>query len=155
MNLRSDFNDSIFDGNDVVIDTVSGNDLTGVNSIHDIGDGLLNGGGCTHSSLCSSTVRNAMIWVASANSIISTPTWAYSVSGTISGLTGSVTLQNNDVDNLTVPTDGNFTFATAIDDGGTYSVTVSVQPTGQTCTVTNGSGTINATNVTTVTITCI
>ncbi len=154
LNLRSDLNDNIFDGNDVVIDTVNGNDLTGANGVHDIGDGLFNGGGCTHSSLCSSTVRNAMIWVAAANSIIGTPTWAYTVGGTISGLTGSVTLQNNSADGLIVAADGSFTFATAIDDGGTYSVTVSVQPAGQTCTVTNGSGTINTANVTTVTVAC-
>ena len=61
--------DGIFDGNDVVIDTVNGNDLTGINGVHDIADGFFNGSGCTHSSLCSTIVRSAIIWTASANGI--------------------------------------------------------------------------------------
>lgn len=69
LNLRSDLNDEIFDGNDIVIDTVNGNDLTGSNEVHDIADGFFNGGGCTHSSLCSTTVKMGMIWVAAANGI--------------------------------------------------------------------------------------
>ena len=80
---------------------------------------------------------------------------AYSVGGTVSGLTGTVTLQNNAADALAVETNGSFTFATAVDDGSTYAVTVSTQPTGQSCSVTNGSGTISGANVSNVGVSCV
>ena len=79
----------------------------------------------------------------------------YSVGGAVSGLTSTVTLQNNAADALTVATNGSFTFATNVDDGSTYAVTVSTQPTGQTCSVTNGSGTISGANVTNVGVSCV
>ncbi len=62
-------------------------------------------------------------------------------------------LQNNGGSNLTVSADGNFTFATAINSGAAYAVTVLTQPSGQTCTVASGSGTASA-NVTNVAVTC-
>ena len=67
------------------------------------------------------------------------------VSGRLTGLgTGlSVTLQNNATDPLTVARNGEFAFAKLLDPGDAYSVTVQTQPTGQTCTVSSGSGTIN------------
>ncbi len=52
-----------FTAGDGIIDVVNGNDLTGANGAHDIGDTFFNGPGCTHSSLCSTTViTNAIIW---------------------------------------------------------------------------------------------
>lgn len=78
----------------------------------------------------------------------------YTVGGTISGLSGTVVLQNNAADDLTATEDGSFTFSTAIADGATYEVTVKTNPTGETCTVTNGSGTISGANVTNISITC-
>jgi multisubunit Na+/H+ antiporter MnhB subunit len=78
----------------------------------------------------------------------------YTVGGTISGLTGTLTLLNNGSDALTTSTDGNFTFTTPITDGSTYAVTVQTQPSTQTCTVNNASGTINGANVTNVSVTC-
>jgi len=79
----------------------------------------------------------------------------FSVGGTVSGLTGTVTLQNNGADDLAVAGNGSFTFATAIVNGGAYDVTVSGQPAGQTCSVGNGNGTIAGANVTNVTVTCV
>lgn len=81
----------------------------------------------------------------------------YTVGGTISGLSGTVVLQNNAGDNLTVSANGRFTFATPVASGSDYNVTVVSQPVGQSCAVMNGSGTSSAysmTNVTTVTVTC-
>ena len=60
-------------------------------------------------------------------------TASYTVGGTVSGLTGTVVLQNNGSDNLSVSADGLFTFGTALNNGATYTVTVLTQPTGQTC----------------------
>lgn len=39
----------------------------------------------------------------------------YTIGGTVTGLTGSVELQNNGGDNLSVSTNGGFTFASALD----------------------------------------
>jgi hypothetical protein len=65
-----------------------------------------------------------------------------------------IVLQNNGGDNLTLATNGSFTFATPVT--GAYKVTISTQPSGpaQSCTVTNGSGTASA-NVTNVQVVCI
>ena len=65
-----------------------------------------------------------------------------------------MTLQNNLTDDLVVSANGVFVFATALPDGSTYDVTVLTQPTGQTCDVTNGFGTINGSDVLGVTVTC-
>ncbi len=78
----------------------------------------------------------------------------YTIGGDVSGLTGTVVLQNNAGDNLSVSSDGAFTFATPIDDATTYAVTVFTQPTNQTCAVTSGSGTVSGANVTNVVVTC-
>ncbi len=78
----------------------------------------------------------------------------YSVGGTVSGLTGTVVLQDNGGDNLSVSANGPFTFATALAGGAAYNVTVKTNPTGQTCTISNGSGTIASANVTNIAVTC-
>lgn len=80
----------------------------------------------------------------------------YSVGGTVSGLTGTgLALQNNGAEMLAVTSDGSFTFVTELLDAATYAVTVSIQPTGQSCTVSNGSGSIATADVTNVTVACI
>lgn len=78
----------------------------------------------------------------------------YTIGGTISGLTGTAVLQNNGGDDLTVSSNGSFTFGTALHDSDTYDVIVSDQPEDQTCGVTNGTGTISAANVTNISVTC-
>jgi hypothetical protein len=78
----------------------------------------------------------------------------YTVGGTVTGLTGTVVLQNNGADNLSVGANGAFTFASPLPTGSAYNVTVSTNPTNQTCTVAGGAGTISSANVTNVTVTC-
>ncbi|MCP5513617.1 MAG: DUF1554 domain-containing protein [Leptospiraceae bacterium] len=77
----------------------------------------------------------------------------YSIGGTVTGLTASgLVLQNNAGNDLTVSSGANsFTFSTQVT--GTYAVTVKTQPTGMSCTVSNGSGTATA-NVTNVGVSC-
>ena len=81
----------------------------------------------------------------------------YSVGGIVSGLTGTgLALQNNGGDTLAVAAAATaFTFSTELLDLDTYAVTVSTQPTGQTCTVTNGSGAIAAADVNDVAVDCV
>jgi hypothetical protein len=79
----------------------------------------------------------------------------YSVGGIVSGLSGSVTLQINGGDDLTLNADGTYAFATELADGASYAVTVLTQPATQTCTVSNGSGTLAGADVTNVDVTCV
>src|SRR5207253_2257669 len=82
----------------------------------------------------------------------------HSVGGRVSGLIGTgLVLRNNDGNDLTVSANGTFTFSTAIASGAAYSVTVLTQPTNpsQSCTVTNGSGTVGSANVTNVVVSCV
>ena len=78
----------------------------------------------------------------------------YSVGGTVSGLSGTVVLQDNGGDDLSVTANGSFTFATALASGAAYNVTVKTNPSGQSCTVSNGSGTVGSANVTSVAVSC-
>ncbi|MCI0574524.1 MAG: hypothetical protein L0Y66_27635, partial [Myxococcaceae bacterium] len=79
----------------------------------------------------------------------------YQVRGMMTGLkTGqTVVLKNKGGDDLTVSANGLFTFATKVAFADTYAVTQhAVYPLG--CTVTNGSGTMGASAVTNVSISC-
>ena len=60
---------------------------------------------------------------------------SYSVGGTVSGLSGTVVLQDNGGDDLSVSANGSFTFATPLASGAGYNVTVKTNPSGQSCTV--------------------
>ncbi len=80
---------------------------------------------------------------------------SYAVGGTVSGLTGTVTLQNNSGDDLAIDANGVFEFTAPVTDGDDYAVTVSTQPDGQLCSVTNGAGTIDSADVTDVAVDCV
>ena len=82
--------------------------------------------------------------------------YSFTIGGTVAGLGAgkSVVLLNNGGDALTRNANGGFSFATALASGATYSVTVGTQPVGQTCTVSNGSGTVASANVTNVAVSC-
>jgi uncharacterized delta-60 repeat protein len=80
---------------------------------------------------------------------------AYSVSGTVSGLRGTFVVQNNKADDLTITTNGQFTFITGLSAGSSYAVTVLSNPIGQLCLVSNGSGTIFSANITNVSVSCV
>ncbi|MGB9230201.1 MAG: Ig-like domain repeat protein [Terracidiphilus sp.] len=81
---------------------------------------------------------------------------AYIVGGSVSGLSSgvSLTLIDNGSDSLTIMANGAFSFKTTLDTGATYNVTIGSQPAGETCTITNGSGTVASANVTSVTVAC-
>jgi N-acetylneuraminic acid mutarotase len=81
----------------------------------------------------------------------------FTIGGTVSGLSGTgLVLQNNGGNNLQIGANGAFTFTAAITGGGAYNVTVLTQPSNpvQYCAVTNGTGTANA-NVTNVQVSCL
>ena len=81
-----------------------------------------------------------------------------SIGGTLTGLASAstVVLQDNGAANLSLTANGSFEFATFLPTDASYTVTVLTQPVGQTCTVANASGTVDATdNVTDVAVTCV
>ena len=81
---------------------------------------------------------------------------SYSVSGTIKGLTtDGLVLRDNGADSTTISANATqFTMPTAVAVGGTYAVTIQDQPTGLTCSVSGGTGTM-ATGGATVAVTCV
>jgi N-acetylneuraminic acid mutarotase/ribosomal protein S11 len=79
----------------------------------------------------------------------------YTIGGTVSGLvSGGLVLQDNGADDLSISANGSFTFATAIATTEAYAVTILTQPAGQTCSVSNGSGTVTAADIANISITC-
>ena len=81
----------------------------------------------------------------------------HGVGGTVSGLAGSgLVLQVNGGDNLPITGDGSFTFATPLDYGTNYSVTVLSQPTdpAQTCSVSNASASMPDVDINDVMVNC-
>ena len=106
------------------------------------------------------TVTNGSGTVGSANvtnvAVACSAAKTFTIGGTVNGLNAgtSVTLLDNGGDSLTVTANGAFTFKTALATGAAYSVTVGTQPTGETCTVSNGSGTVGSANVTNVAVAC-
>jgi len=87
----------------------------------------------------------------------SAQTQAYTVGGTVNGLTqaGLVLINNGNGDLFNVsPPGGQFTLSKTVVSGANYDVQVRTQPTGQNCTVQSGSGTMGASNVSNVVVTC-
>jgi hypothetical protein len=78
-----------------------------------------------------------------------------SVGGTVTGLAAgaAVTLTNGTV-LLPIAVNGSFSFPGLLQNGTNYTVTVATQPVGQTCTVTNGVGTVSAASLTAITVSC-
>jgi hypothetical protein len=85
------------------------------------------------------------------------PAPTYTVGGTVSNLSGTgLTLQLNGSATVAVSASGNFVFASALASGGAYAVTVLTQPSApaQVCSVTGGTGSIAAANVTSIAVAC-
>lgn len=80
------------------------------------------------------------------------------IGGTVSGLPAGATVQltDNSTDVLSVSANGGFEFAAAVAPGSNYDATVSAQPAGATCSVSNATGTVDANGdpVTNVAVAC-
>lgn len=78
---------------------------------------------------------------------------SYYVTGTISGLTvAGLILGNGSATTLTpIAAATTFQMPDLVNDGVSYGITVLAQPTGLTCTVSNGSGTVGGSNITGIT----
>jgi len=78
----------------------------------------------------------------------------YLVGGTVSGLTGTgMILRDNGTADQPIFGNGGFTFTAPVAQGSAYGVAVFAPPTGQSCTIANGSGT-SSTDVSNVSVNC-
>lgn len=66
----------------------------------------------------------------------------YALGGSVEGLDGTLVLRLSGGETLSLTRNGPFTFAAKLPKGGMYAVEVATLPTGQRCSVTNGSGTV-------------
>lgn len=115
------------------------------------------GGGGSADSTASTTTTSSTITPSSTTTTSSTPATpnSYTIGVEVSGLSsGSVVLHNNGRETLTVSANSSATFATSLSQGAGYSVTVETAPTGHTCTVGSGTGTVTKANVTGIDVTC-
>ncbi len=78
----------------------------------------------------------------------------YTVSGSVTGLAGSLTLSNNGADTLTLTGSGNFTFSEHFNTGAIYNVTIDSMPSGQICSVSQGQGEVGTQDITDVSVLC-
>lgn len=112
------------------------------------------GGACSGSAAtCTLTIGAARS--VTATFVSSSPAPRFTLGGTLSGLAAGarVVLRNNGSDDLTLAANGSFQFSQSVAQGASYSVGIATQPSGQTCSVANGSGTMQAA-VSNVTVTC-
>jgi hypothetical protein len=108
--------------------------------------------------VCTVTGGSGTIGTSNVTSVtVSCMTPTYTIGGVVSGLAAGATvaLQDNGGDTLSVTSNGAFMFATPLQNGAMYSVAVSTQPSGQTCTVGGGSGTVMGANITSVLVNCM
>jgi hypothetical protein len=101
----------------------------------------------------SGTINNGNITTV----VVNCSTDSFLIGGTVVGLAGTATLENDGGDAIAVTSNGLFAFPTPLPSGSPYSVTVSQNPTtpDQVCTVTNASGDVGNTNVATVVVQCV
>jgi hypothetical protein len=81
---------------------------------------------------------------------------AFSLGGTITGLTTAGLILSNGIDTVSIPAASTaFLFPVTVAGGSTLNVRVQTQPTGKTCTVTGGSGMMPEMDFNGVVVTCV
>lgn len=78
----------------------------------------------------------------------------FTVGGTANGVNAAGLVLQNNGDDLAGDSAGTFTFASPLAAGATYNVTILSSPSGYSCLVTNGAGTMPNNNVTNVGVDC-
>ena len=116
----------------------------------------LNTPGYSLSNGCNTTTDGYCLFSVSDTTASAITVSGVRLGGTLSHLTQSgLVLLNNGGDDLSVAKNSTtFTFSTEIPSGSAYNITVGTQPTGQTCVVSNGSGTATA-DVTNIAVDCL
>lgn len=108
---------------------------------------------CTVTSGATGKVTTAAV----TSVAVTCTTNTYTVGGTVTGLTGTGLVLKDTTNSNQVSVAANattFTISPALASGTAYNVGVLTQPTGQSCAVTGGSGTVTNAAVTSVAVTC-
>lgn len=87
--------------------------------------------------------------------VISCVTDSFALGGSVSGLTGSGLILINGPDRIAVPAGASSFALSKVAFAAPYGITVLTQPSNQTCSVTNGTGTMAAAAVNNVQVSCI
>src|SRR5438552_1157141 len=97
-----------------------------------------------------------LVWLGACSSSSQyIPIPSHSVGGTVSGLTASGLVLADATDMLSVSAGATtFSLPTRLPAGATYAVTVRSQPAGQTCSITNGSGTMSTADLANAVVVC-
>jgi ketosteroid isomerase-like protein len=104
--------------------------------------------------ICSVTNGTGTVAGANVTSVAVNCVSSYTIGGTVTGLSGTLMLQNNGADDLSLASNGSFTFSLPLSDGEAYNVTVKNNPSGQFCRIDNSAGAVAGGNVTNVAVTC-
>jgi beta-lactam-binding protein with PASTA domain/N-acetylneuraminic acid mutarotase len=119
------------------------------------------GQSCVASNASGTTATANVTNVTVACTSITTPASIYTLGGSVGNLKGvtlSLLLQNNGgfaSNSVSVlPGQATFSFGIGLPAGAGYTVTVQQQPSGQSCTVANGSGTVAGANVGSINVSC-
>ena len=103
---------------------------------------------CTLSNNASGTITSNITVTATCAETV-----YYKISVAVTGLTGTLVVQDSKASTLTFTTNNTQTFAKSYPSGSAYTVTVETQPAGQTCTLSSNASGIITSNIT-VTATC-
>jgi hypothetical protein len=107
------------------------------------------------SQTCAVTNGTGTVGTANITNVkVACTTHTFTVGGLVAGLNGTLRLKNG-TDVKTITTNGAFTFDMPVASGTTYSVTVSTQPIGQTCSLSFRSGTVTNSDITSIRVTCV
>lgn len=99
--------------------------------------------------------KNKANYITVTQTVIVCTTDPYNLGGTISGLSGTGLILANGAQQATIqPGATSFVFPTQVPNQAPYGVTVLAQPAGQTCSVSNGNGTMPRANKLDVVVTC-
>ena len=112
----------------------------------------------TQPSVETCTVANGTGTITTANVgnvVVTCADRAYTLGGTISGLEGSGLVLANETDTLPISSGAtSFTLPTPVAYSSSYRVTVATQPSGLSCVVAHGTGTMAASAVTNIAVSC-
>jgi hypothetical protein len=106
---------------------------------------------------CAVTNGSGKVGAANVTNVtVTCTTPSFAIGGTLAGLLAGnqIVLRDNGGDDVVMKADGTFTFATKVAAGKTYAVTVAMQPTGQSCSVAGGTGTVVSGDVSSVLVNC-
>ncbi|MEM7184193.1 MAG: hypothetical protein AAF518_25060, partial [Spirochaetota bacterium] len=100
--------------------------------------------------------NNTMLWFIPLALIGQGSSPTYTVGGSTSGIEDGkyITLKTSSESILNIVSNGSFIFNSSFDNNAEYSVSIAKQPSGQTCSLTNETGTISGANIADIAVSC-